>query len=141
MVQLAEYGDVAVGDLGVEALADFDGTVLVLFGDTPLLRTETIQAMADIMEGPEDPAIAVLGFLWVAYLAFAKFNEARQGKAEWAEVGVLGIVGAVVLIFVIGQRVGLQGQLMLSAGLGETQLAYITRLAKRIIIMAASPGR
>jgi bifunctional UDP-N-acetylglucosamine pyrophosphorylase/glucosamine-1-phosphate N-acetyltransferase len=45
-----------------EHLTGFDGTILVLFGDTPLLTTETIQAMADAMEGPEDPAIAVLGF-------------------------------------------------------------------------------
>jgi bifunctional UDP-N-acetylglucosamine pyrophosphorylase/glucosamine-1-phosphate N-acetyltransferase len=45
-----------------QQLEGFDGTVLVLFGDTPLLRTETIQAMADAMEGEEQPAIAVLGF-------------------------------------------------------------------------------
>lgn len=45
-----------------ETLRDFDGTVLVLFGDTPLLTTGTIRAMADAMEGPEDPAVAVLGF-------------------------------------------------------------------------------
>lgn len=45
-----------------DQLAGFEGTILVLFGDTPLLRTETIQAMAAAMEGPEDPAVAVLGF-------------------------------------------------------------------------------
>lgn len=46
------------------------------------------------------------------------------------------MTGAVVLIFIVGQKVGLQGQLLLSAGLGESQLELITRLAKRIIIMA-----
>lgn len=52
-------------------------------------------------------------------------------------IGGLGFMtGAVVLIFIVGQKVGLQGQLLLSAGLGETQLELITRLAKRIIIMA-----
>lgn len=45
-----------------EHLIGFEGTILILFGDTPLLTTETIQAMAEAMEGPEDPAIAVLGF-------------------------------------------------------------------------------
>lgn len=52
-------------------------------------------------------------------------------------IGGLGFMtGAVVLIFIVGQKVGLQGQLLLSAGLGESQLEQITRLAKRIIIMA-----
>ncbi|MDA1296698.1 MAG: hypothetical protein O3B04_01680 [Chloroflexi bacterium] len=52
-------------------------------------------------------------------------------------IGGLGFMtGAVVLIFIVGQKVGLQGQLLLSAGLGESQLELITRLAKRIIIMA-----
>ncbi len=52
-------------------------------------------------------------------------------------VGGLGFMtGAVVLIFIVGQRVGLEGQLLLSAGLGESQLEFITRLARRIILMA-----
>lgn len=52
-------------------------------------------------------------------------------------IGGLGFMtAAVFLIFVMGQSVGLQGQLVLGAGLGETQLGSITRLARRIILLA-----
>ena len=42
-----------------EALAGFDGTVLVLFADTPLIRAETMSALADALA--EGAAVAVLG--------------------------------------------------------------------------------
>ncbi len=42
------------------ALENFDGAVLVLFADTPLIRTETLKALAEKIEG--GAAAAVLGF-------------------------------------------------------------------------------
>ncbi|MEM6727410.1 MAG: bifunctional UDP-N-acetylglucosamine diphosphorylase/glucosamine-1-phosphate N-acetyltransferase GlmU [Pseudomonadota bacterium] len=42
-----------------DALADFDGTAFVLYGDTPFIRAETLQAMEDALA---DAALAVLGF-------------------------------------------------------------------------------
>ena len=42
------------------ALKDFTGDVLVLFGDTPLLRAETLRAVLDALD--EKTAVAVLGF-------------------------------------------------------------------------------
>jgi len=44
------------------ALAGFDGDVLVLFGDTPLLTESTMRAMADARHAGGDPAVVVLGF-------------------------------------------------------------------------------
>ena len=49
------------------ALAGFDGDVLVLFGDTPLLRPETLQKVLDALNAGAagrggDTAVAVLGF-------------------------------------------------------------------------------
>jgi bifunctional UDP-N-acetylglucosamine pyrophosphorylase / glucosamine-1-phosphate N-acetyltransferase len=43
-----------------DALAGFDGDVLVMFGDVPLVRTETMRAMLDALS--DDVACAVLGF-------------------------------------------------------------------------------
>ena len=40
----------------------FDGDVVVLFGDTPLLTADTIRVMLDIRRAPGDPAVVVLGF-------------------------------------------------------------------------------
>jgi len=45
-----------------EALAGFDGDVLVLFGDTPLLTVDTMRAMAAARRAAGDPAVVVLGF-------------------------------------------------------------------------------
>ncbi len=46
------------------ALAGFEGTVIVMFGDTPLLRTGTMRRMvaAVVGTGADGPAIAVLAF-------------------------------------------------------------------------------
>lgn len=50
-----------------QALAGFDGDVIILFGDTPLLRPETLEAVLQALDegsskrGP-DVAVAVLGF-------------------------------------------------------------------------------
>lgn len=45
-----------------EALADFTGDVLVLYGDTPLITRETLDKMLEERRGPKDPAVVVLGF-------------------------------------------------------------------------------
>ncbi len=44
------------------ALAGFDGDVLILYGDVPLVRTETMQRMLDRLRAPDAPAIVVLAF-------------------------------------------------------------------------------
>ncbi|WP_353203505.1 bifunctional UDP-N-acetylglucosamine diphosphorylase/glucosamine-1-phosphate N-acetyltransferase GlmU [Sphingomonas sp.] len=44
------------------ALAGFEGDVLVLYGDVPLVTTATMQAMIDRLNAADAPAIVVLGF-------------------------------------------------------------------------------
>ncbi|MBO6560629.1 MAG: bifunctional UDP-N-acetylglucosamine diphosphorylase/glucosamine-1-phosphate N-acetyltransferase GlmU [Nisaea sp.] len=43
-------------------LEGFTGTVLVLFGDTPLLTPETLSQMVAMTEGPDGAAFVILGF-------------------------------------------------------------------------------
>ncbi|WP_168069722.1 bifunctional UDP-N-acetylglucosamine diphosphorylase/glucosamine-1-phosphate N-acetyltransferase GlmU [Sphingomonas kaistensis] len=43
-----------------EALAGFDGTVLVLYGDTPCIETATLQAMQGRLEAEDRPGVVVL---------------------------------------------------------------------------------
>ncbi len=45
-----------------EALKDFDGDVLILYGDVPFVPTATMQAMIDRLEHKDNPAVVVLGF-------------------------------------------------------------------------------
>ncbi len=44
------------------ALAGFSGDVLILYGDVPLVRAETMQRMLDRLHADDAPAIVVLGF-------------------------------------------------------------------------------
>ncbi|MFK3888126.1 bifunctional UDP-N-acetylglucosamine diphosphorylase/glucosamine-1-phosphate N-acetyltransferase GlmU [Sphingomonas sp. NPDC079357] len=45
-----------------EALAGFAGDVLILYGDVPLVRAETMRAMLDRLDADDAPAVVVLGF-------------------------------------------------------------------------------
>lgn len=44
------------------ALADFDGDVLILYGDVPFVPTATMQAMIERLGAPDAPAVVVLAF-------------------------------------------------------------------------------
>ena len=44
------------------ALAGFDGDVLVVYGDTPLITLPTLESMLAARRAPSDPAVVVLGF-------------------------------------------------------------------------------
>lgn len=44
------------------ALAGFDGDVLILYGDVPLVSATTMQRMIDRLHGNDAPAVVVLGF-------------------------------------------------------------------------------
>jgi bifunctional UDP-N-acetylglucosamine pyrophosphorylase/glucosamine-1-phosphate N-acetyltransferase len=43
-------------------LESFDGELLILYGDTPLISTTTLEAMLSALQAPEKPAAVVLGF-------------------------------------------------------------------------------
>jgi len=45
-----------------DALAGFEGDVLILYGDVPLVSTDTMRRMLDRLHGDDQPAIVVLGF-------------------------------------------------------------------------------
>ncbi|MES2441380.1 MAG: bifunctional UDP-N-acetylglucosamine diphosphorylase/glucosamine-1-phosphate N-acetyltransferase GlmU [Pseudomonadota bacterium] len=44
------------------ALAGFEGDVLILYGDVPLVSTATMRRMIERLHGPDAPAAVVLGF-------------------------------------------------------------------------------
>ncbi len=45
-----------------QALEGFEGTILVLYGDTPLISEATLRRLLAEREGPDNPAVVVLGF-------------------------------------------------------------------------------
>ena len=44
-----------------DTLADYDGPVLILYGDTPFVEAETLQRMFDRLDGEGGPGVVVLG--------------------------------------------------------------------------------
>ena len=62
VVQADQLGTAHAALQAKEALADFDGVVIVCFGDAPFLTPETITRMVDRLQGPDHPRIVMLGF-------------------------------------------------------------------------------
>lgn len=61
-----------------EALAGFDGDVVVLYGDTPLIRPETLQEMADLRAAKG--GIVVLGFEADNPTGYGRLIQDEQGR-------------------------------------------------------------
>ena len=61
-VQEPQHGTGHAVQQAQAALAGFAGDVLILYGDVPLVRAETMQLMLDRLRAPDAPAVVVLGF-------------------------------------------------------------------------------
>lgn len=62
VVQFDRLGTAHAALQARETLADFDGDVLVLNGDNPLIPATTIETLRDARDEVIDPAVVVLGF-------------------------------------------------------------------------------
>lgn len=65
-----------------QALADFEGDVLILYGDTPLVRPETMQAMRDRLAGKDAPAAVVVASRPADPGAYGRILAAPDGTIE-----------------------------------------------------------
>ena len=94
-----------------DALVNFDGNLLVLYGDTPLISVETMQNVLAALEEDASCAVAVLGFIKDEPNAYgrlvlddegqlARIVEVKEATSEELEIplcnsGVMGLKGAV----------------------------------------------
>ncbi len=83
-VQKEQLGTAHAVDQARGMLADFDGDVIVLFGDTPFIRTETLQAMLEARRAGAD----------VVVLGFEPADPARYGRLVLADGRLQRIVEA-----------------------------------------------
>ena len=65
-----------------DALAGFDGDVLILYGDVPLVRAQTMQRMLDRLAAADAPAIVVLGFRPADAAAYGRVIADADGRIE-----------------------------------------------------------
>jgi len=103
VVIVGEYGDQVRGALGdaVEyavqepqlgtghavqqasgALGDFGGDVLILYGDVPFVKAETMRAMLGRLHAEDAPAVVVLGFRPPDTLRYGRVIADRFGRIE-----------------------------------------------------------
>lgn len=61
-VQEPQHGTGHAVQQAEDALAGFSGDVLILYGDVPFVREETMRAMLERLHAPDAPAVVVLGF-------------------------------------------------------------------------------
>jgi bifunctional UDP-N-acetylglucosamine pyrophosphorylase/glucosamine-1-phosphate N-acetyltransferase len=61
-VQEPQHGTGHAVQQAETALSSFAGDILILYGDVPFVRAETMQAMLDRLNAPDAPAVVVLGF-------------------------------------------------------------------------------
>ncbi|HEY0626027.1 MAG TPA: bifunctional UDP-N-acetylglucosamine diphosphorylase/glucosamine-1-phosphate N-acetyltransferase GlmU [Allosphingosinicella sp.] len=62
VVQEQQLGTAHAVAQAEEKLAGFDGDVLILYGDTPLVEAETMSRMLDRLNTDDAPAVVVVGF-------------------------------------------------------------------------------
>ena len=59
-VQAEQQGTGHAVQQAAEALAGFDGPVLILYGDAPFVAAETLRRMLDRLDGDDGPGVVVL---------------------------------------------------------------------------------
>ncbi|MBT4463343.1 MAG: bifunctional UDP-N-acetylglucosamine diphosphorylase/glucosamine-1-phosphate N-acetyltransferase GlmU, partial [Rhodospirillaceae bacterium] len=65
-----------------DTIGDFSGDVLVLYGDTPLVTLDTLDAMLDARASDIDPAVVVLGFTPADAGDYGRLILAEDGSLE-----------------------------------------------------------
>ncbi|SFP48380.1 bifunctional UDP-N-acetylglucosamine diphosphorylase/glucosamine-1-phosphate N-acetyltransferase GlmU [Sphingomonas rubra] len=72
-----------------DALAGFDGDVLILYGDVPLVGPATMRAMVERLHAPDAPAAVVLGFRPADPAAYGRVIADADGRiarmVEWKD--------------------------------------------------------
>ncbi|WP_420540932.1 bifunctional UDP-N-acetylglucosamine diphosphorylase/glucosamine-1-phosphate N-acetyltransferase GlmU [Novosphingobium humi] len=61
-VQDPQHGTAHAVQMAQDALADFDGDVLVLYGDVPFVTAATMRSMIERLHAADAPKVVVLGF-------------------------------------------------------------------------------
>ena len=82
VVQEQQLGTAHAVQQAQEKLAGFQGDVLILYGDTPLVEAETMARMLDRLNGADRPAIVVVGFRPADPLTYGRILASDDGTIE-----------------------------------------------------------
>jgi len=82
VTQEPQLGTAHAVQQGEDALGGFEGDILVLYGDVPLVRTETMRRMLDRLNQQDAPVAVVLGFRPVDALAYGRILARGDGTID-----------------------------------------------------------
>ena len=74
-LQEPQLGTAHAALMARQALADFEGLVMVCFGDCPMVRADTVRSLCDALD--DLTKVAVLGFRPLDALAYGRINRGR----------------------------------------------------------------
>ncbi len=80
VVQNEQLGTAHAALQARDALSGFDGTVIICFGDGPLLRAETIARLCAELEADDKPTVAVIGFRPIDPSAYGRIIADDAGR-------------------------------------------------------------
>jgi bifunctional UDP-N-acetylglucosamine pyrophosphorylase/glucosamine-1-phosphate N-acetyltransferase len=81
-VQDPQHGTAHAVQQAEAALAGFEGDVLILYGDTPLVTTATMRRMVERLRGEDAPAAAVIAFRPADPLRYGRVIARADGTIE-----------------------------------------------------------
>jgi len=82
VVQEQQLGTAHAVQQAERTLNGFDGDVLILYGDTPLVEAETMARMLDRLNAADRPAIVVVGFRPEDPLTYGRILASEDGTIE-----------------------------------------------------------
>ncbi|HWH22981.1 MAG TPA: bifunctional UDP-N-acetylglucosamine diphosphorylase/glucosamine-1-phosphate N-acetyltransferase GlmU [Allosphingosinicella sp.] len=82
VVQEQQLGTAHAVQQAEQKLGDFNGDILILYGDTPLVEAETMSRMLDRLNGEDEPRIVVVGFRPKNPGAYGRILAAPDGTIE-----------------------------------------------------------
>ena len=82
VTQEPQFGTAHAVQQGETAFRNFDGDILILYGDVPLVPVETMRRMLDRLHGEDDPVAVVLGFRPKDALAYGRILAHGDGTIE-----------------------------------------------------------
>ena len=82
VTQEPQLGTAHAVQQGEVALGDFNGDVLILYGDVPLVPAETMRRMLDRLGGNDAPVAVVLGFRPADPLAYGRILARSDGTID-----------------------------------------------------------